>query len=79
MKRAMPQAWHSACTSGASRRSKSSPMIDVVPPIGRNRELIDADARAAELTDCALGLEKQRLALNKIVDRRMAAEIPLAQ
>jgi hypothetical protein len=41
--------------------------------------IIDAYVKAAELTDCALGLEEQRLALNKIVDRRMAAEIPLAQ
>jgi hypothetical protein len=38
-------------------------MIDVLPPIVRNRELIDAYARATELTDCALGLEEQRLAL----------------
>jgi hypothetical protein len=73
---------------------------------GGNRELIDAYARATELTDRALGLEEQRvaqikryvaelrgvmpavkvgrwyqveMALNKIVDLRLAAEIPLAQ
>ena len=40
-------------------------MIDVGPPIGRNRGLTDAYARASELTDCALGLEEQRLALIK--------------
>jgi hypothetical protein len=61
-------------------------MIDVGPPIGRNRELTDAYARASELTDCALGLEEQRLAriTRYVADLRgvlpaVKAEIPLAQ
>jgi len=35
-------------------------MTEACPPIVRNREVIDAYARATELTDCALGLEEHR-------------------
>ena len=70
MKRAMPHAWHSACTSVLSRRSKSSPMIDVVPPIGGNRA---ARREGSELAGIRWKWRSTRLSISE-----MAAEIPLA-